>query len=54
MFKRKWTEKNLYYYGDPNDYARLVFRRYGRDGSYPKKRGHFLLIVTILIILFKF
>ena len=35
------------YEGDPEDYARLVFRRYGRDGSYPSKRGHLILIITL-------
>lgn len=53
MFKKKWTEKNLYYNGNLDDYAQIVFRRYGRDGSYPKKRGHLLLIIIALIILFK-
>jgi hypothetical protein len=48
-YKRKWNEKNLYYAGNPNDYARIVFRRYGRDGSYPVKRGHTLLIALFLI-----
>ena len=35
------------YEGDPEHYARLVFRRYGRDGSYPYKRGHTILIITL-------
>lgn len=38
---------NFDYEGDPEDYARLVFRRYGRDGSYPAKRGHTILIIVL-------
>jgi hypothetical protein len=49
MFRKKWKKKDLYYSGDPDDYARLVFRRYGRDGSYPVKRGHTLLIALFVI-----
>ena len=40
-------KKNFDYEGDPEDYARLVFRRYGRDGSYPAKRGHTILIIVL-------
>lgn len=43
---RKRTD-NFDYEGDPEDYARLVFRRYGRDGSYPVKRGHTILIIVL-------
>jgi hypothetical protein len=51
-YKRKWNEKNLYYAGNPNDYARIVFRRYGRDGSYPVKRGHTLLNwISVLLLI---
>lgn len=53
MIKKKWKEKDLYYSGDPNDYARIVFRRYGRDGSYPIKRGHSILIVLFLVYLLR-
>ena len=47
--------KNFDYEGNPEDYARLVFRRYGRDGSYPAKRGHIILILVLgvwLILIF--
>ena len=47
VFKRKWKEKDLYYTGDPKDYARLVFRRYGRDGKKPTKRGHLLILFVL-------
>ena len=40
-------KKNFDYEGDPEDYARLVFRRYGRDDSYPAKRGHTVLIIVL-------
>jgi hypothetical protein len=49
MFRKKWKKKDLYYSGDPDDYARLVFRRYGRDGSYPLKRGHSIILVSLAI-----
>lgn len=52
MFRRKWREKDLYYSGNPDDYVRLVFRRYGRDGSYPIKRGHSLLIILFISSLY--
>lgn len=48
-------QKNFNYEGDPEEYARLVFRRYGRDGSYPSKRGHTILILVLgvwLILIF--
>lgn len=45
MKKRK--EIDFYYTGNPEDYAQLVFRRYGRDGSYPAKRGHTILIFVL-------
>lgn len=47
MWKRK--PKSFDYEGDPADYARLVFRRYGRDGSYPAKRGQTISIVVLLL-----
>jgi hypothetical protein len=48
MFNRKKRkEEDFYYTGDPEDYVRLVFRRYGRDGSYPAKRGHTILILVL-------
>jgi len=49
MFRKKWKEKDLYYSGDLNDYARLVFRRYGRDGSYPVKRGQTIVLVIFIL-----
>jgi len=49
VLRRKYKEKNLYYTGDLNEFVRLVFRRYGRDGSYQVKRGHTLLIALFLI-----
>ena len=51
MFRRKWKEKDLYYSGKIEDYAQLVFRRYGRDGSYPAKRGQTLSIIGIFLYL---
>lgn len=41
------NKHNFDYEGDPEEYARLVFRRYGRDGSYPAKRGHTILITVL-------
>ncbi len=52
MFRKKWKEKDLYYTGDPEDYARLVFKRYGKDGKKPAKRGHFILIIVLSLALF--
>jgi hypothetical protein len=43
----KKNKRNFDYEGDPEDYARLVFRRYGRDGSYPARRGHTTLILAL-------
>lgn len=47
VWRRK--DKSFDYEGDPADYARLVFRRYGRDGSYPVKRGHTILILVLIV-----
>jgi hypothetical protein len=47
---KRWTEKQLFFQGDPNKYAQLVFRRYGRDGSYPEKRGYAITIFLSIIV----
>lgn len=43
--KRRWRASDLYYYGNLEDYAKAVFKRYGKDGKKPTQRGHFLLIL---------
>jgi hypothetical protein len=52
VWKRK--PKSFDYEGDPADYARLVFRRYGRNGSYPAKRGHTISIIVFFLTIIAF
>lgn len=47
--KKKRREEDFYYTGDPEDYARLVFRRYGSDGKSPAKRGHLILLIVFIL-----
>lgn len=54
MFRKKRTPKSFDYEGDPADYARLVFRRYGRDGSYPVKRGLTISLIVLILAIIAF
>ncbi len=54
MFRKKRKPKSFDYEGDPADYARLVFRRYGRDGSYPAKRGHTISLIVLILAIIAF